>query len=656
MNQSRLASSDLVRLLDEGSAASLSEWQLLQQYLTHRDELAFETLVSRFGPMVLGTCRRMLGDTADVDDAFQATFLVLVRRARSLGPTIAVGAWLHGVAVRVSHQARSSAARRGRWEQPGPALEAADPGDNSLLDAELRQILDEEINRLPWKYRAPVVLCYLEGQTHEGAARQLHWPIGTVKGRLARARSLLESRLTRRGLACGSFMTALAAGHHAQAGVPRFLLATTGRAASRIATGELATHVVSASVARLVQGVLFTMIFQKLKLIALGVAASCLALAGSAALAWQGAGVQPPSQADRRAELMQRARLRKDVEAVSVPPKTPLRPDPDQDRLRKEIVEAARLAYLAEKTGFEKGQSRPERLQSTSRLLMEAERDAAASPEASLQAVQQHRDRMKDMARIVNEEAGADDADRAEARAFLAQAELLAAQAKEHKSGPAEPTPQGRPGVTGGAGKDSRSLAILAKLEEPVAMSFPNETPLEDVLKYIKQATQGSNDAGIPIYVDPLGLQEADKTMTSPVALDLEHVPLRRTLQLALNQLGLGYFVDDGILVITSQDSVDQQAHLPPSRVEPSVFMKKQERFEQGDMDMTEMKDFAAELTLRTQVLKLIDGVDSKSEKAHDEHPPAAKADQLEPLLKEVRELVAQLKAEREAGKKSPAK
>ena len=116
-------------------------------------------------------------------------------------------------------------------------------------------------------------------------------------------------------------------------------------------------------------------------------------------------------------------------------------------------------------------------------------------------------------------------------------------------------SPAASSGTSDGPGKDPRSLAILTKLEEPIAMSFPNETPLEDVIKYIKQATQGSSGTGIPIYVDPQGLQEADKTLTSPIALDLENVPLRRTLQLLLGQLNLGYFVDDGILVITSLES-----------------------------------------------------------------------------------------------------
>ena len=110
--------------------------------------------------------------------------------------------------------------------------------------------------------------------------------------------------------------------------------------------------------------------------------------------------------------------------------------------------------------------------------------------------------------------------------------------------------------------RDPKTKQILEKLDQPVAMSFPNETPLEDVLKYVKQATQGANDSGIPIYVDPLGLQEADKTMTSPVSLDLEGVPLKTTLRLMLKQLGLTYTVKDGFLMITSQESEDQQTEI----------------------------------------------------------------------------------------------
>ena len=110
--------------------------------------------------------------------------------------------------------------------------------------------------------------------------------------------------------------------------------------------------------------------------------------------------------------------------------------------------------------------------------------------------------------------------------------------------------------------RDPKTKQIIEKLEQPVAMTFPTDTPLEDVLKYVKQATQGANDSGIPIYIDPLGLQEADKTVTSPVQIDLEGVPLKTTLRLLLKQLGLTYTVKDGFLMITSQESTDQQTEI----------------------------------------------------------------------------------------------
>src|SRR5436305_14652287 len=114
--------------------------------------------------------------------------------------------------------------------------------------------------------------------------------------------------------------------------------------------------------------------------------------------------------------------------------------------------------------------------------------------------------------------------------------------------------------------RDPTTKSSLSKLDEPISMSFPNETPLEDVLKYIKQATQGPNDTGIPIYVDPVGLQEAEKTLTSPITLELEGVPLKTTLRLLLKQLGLTYTVKDGLLTITSESSEDQR---PEIRVHP---------------------------------------------------------------------------------------
>ena len=440
------------------------------------------------------------------------------------------------------------------------------------MDRESLQILDEEINRLPYKYRAPIVLCYLESQTHEEAARKLRWPLGTVKGRLARARSLLETRLTRRGFAGGACLAFLTVGSTADASVPAELLAATSRAACQLHAGGLTTGIVSTSIARLVQGVLATMILHKLKLVAIGIAASGLILTGAGVLArQQGTRAKLDTIGPDGRKLGVDSRQASQP-AQAPPPTTGRNPSPsrprDEEAIYRDLIGAAREAYLATESEQKKGKSPLERVYHASRLLMESERQVAANPADKLRVVENHLERMQKLARDQRASGEVEGADSAEARAYLAEAEILLAQAKAPR-----PSPNSPKGEVSGPGKDPKSQAILAKLEEPVAMSFPNETPLEDLLKYIKQVTQGSNGPGIPIYVDPLGLQEADKTMTSPIQLDLEGVPLRRTLQLALKQLGLVYFVDDGILVITSEESEDLR--LRPSSIEPSPLRSK---------------------------------------------------------------------------------
>src|SRR5262249_46510385 len=144
-------------------------------------------------------CRRVLASAGDADDAFQATFLVLVRKARSIAKRDSVASWLHGVAHRVALDARAAAARRRAHERRGAAMPTEEmPPDGTR--AEVRQVLDEELGRLPEKYRAPLVLCYLEGKTNDEAAGQLGCTRGTVAGRLSRARDLLRGRLARRGV------------------------------------------------------------------------------------------------------------------------------------------------------------------------------------------------------------------------------------------------------------------------------------------------------------------------------------------------------------------------------------------------------------------------------------------------------------------------
>src|SRR5262245_17055223 len=172
---------------DEGCAlgtAAMTDGQLLEQFVRRQDSAAFETLVRRHGPMVLRVCQRLLRDGPDADDAFQATFIVLVRKAQSIIKLESVASWLYGVAYRVALRAKVRGDRRLARERQ--IDEGSVPGHDggAALEAgvaELRPVLDEELNRLPEKYRAPVVLCYLEGKTNEEAAQYLQWPTGTVK-------------------------------------------------------------------------------------------------------------------------------------------------------------------------------------------------------------------------------------------------------------------------------------------------------------------------------------------------------------------------------------------------------------------------------------------------------------------------------------------
>jgi RNA polymerase sigma factor (sigma-70 family) len=192
-------------------AGNMTDRQLLERFVSGREQGAFAALVQRHGAVVLGLCRRELGSEQDAEDVFQATFLALARQAPLVPWRDSVRHWLRAVARRLSLRARCSADRRGRreisTESPSgwPDLtEPCDPRDDPLTEVarhELRQVLDEELGRLPEKYRAPVVLCYLEGKTNEQAAGELGWPTGSMSRRLARARALLRDRLSRRGLA-----------------------------------------------------------------------------------------------------------------------------------------------------------------------------------------------------------------------------------------------------------------------------------------------------------------------------------------------------------------------------------------------------------------------------------------------------------------------
>lgn len=243
----------------------MSDGQLLECFLGRRDASAFEALVRRHGPMVWGVCCRILRNPHDAEDAFQAAFLVLVRKAASIRDRELVGNWLYGAAYRAALEAK--AARRRLKERQVNTLPDLEAPEETVVWRDLRPLLDQELDRLPEKYRAAVVLCDLEGGTRRDVARRLGIPEGTLSGRLTTARRLLAKRLTRHGLALsGGMLAAVLSQGTATAGLSSLLLSSTVKIATGVAAGQAGETLFSASVAALAEGVMKSMLFTKLKI------------------------------------------------------------------------------------------------------------------------------------------------------------------------------------------------------------------------------------------------------------------------------------------------------------------------------------------------------------------------------------------------------
>ncbi len=328
------------------SMRNQSDGALLQRFVAANDEAAFEVLVQRHGPMVHGVCRRVLVDSHDAEDAFQATFLVLARRAGTIRTPHAIGAWLHAVAWQVATRARKARGLRNRVQ----VLTEFDVGQTAAREGadaewrELRPVLDEELGRLPEKYRAPVVLCYLEDRSNAEAAEQLGWPVGTVKGRLARARSLLQNRLARRGVALGAGLLATAAASRAAlaAAVPAALATATVQQAVLIATGAAPVAAgTTPAVAALYKGGLLAMKVSRIKLFGalFGLLAVC---AFSSVFTYSALAGRDPGRAPRVSP------------APVVPVKAPVPEEKDKDKDKKADVastEPAGVTLEAKLTG-----------------------------------------------------------------------------------------------------------------------------------------------------------------------------------------------------------------------------------------------------------------------------------------------------------------
>jgi RNA polymerase sigma factor (sigma-70 family) len=298
-----------------GEAAHLSDGQLLDGFVERADPVAFEEIVRRHGPMVLGVCRRLVRHEQDVEDAFQAVFLVLVRKAAGVQPRGKVGNWLYGVACRIARRARDAAQRRHARERqveqlPERGMHGQDSGDS----ADLLPLLDEELTRLPDRYRAPVVLCDLEGRPYQEAARLLGCPEGTVASRLSRARQMLARRLSRRGvtLPAGGLVAALAVGQSSACGP---LAEATVRTACLCVGGEAGT--ISAQAIALAEGVMRTMLLTRIGTWLAVVLVAGLLACGGWRLAAQPAPA-PPREPEKAAETP--AAPRPPEAAAPIPP------------------------------------------------------------------------------------------------------------------------------------------------------------------------------------------------------------------------------------------------------------------------------------------------------------------------------------------------
>jgi RNA polymerase sigma factor (sigma-70 family) len=235
------------RLVENRSTNDLTDGQLLQRFTQRCESEAFAVLMRRHGRMVWAVCRHVLRREHDAEDAFQATFLVLARRAVSIRKKESLGSWLHGVAFRIAMNARRSAAKREEREQRAAATESTSPPDWGWR--ELQAILDEELQRIPEKYRSPFILCCLEGRSRAEAAAELGWKEGTLSSRIAQARTLLQERLTRRGVLLSAALTAgVMWNQPASAG----LMQATQKAASLVLTGLTVSAATTPTVAALV--------------------------------------------------------------------------------------------------------------------------------------------------------------------------------------------------------------------------------------------------------------------------------------------------------------------------------------------------------------------------------------------------------------------
>jgi RNA polymerase sigma factor (sigma-70 family) len=477
---------DLALIFGGGAASALSDGQLLDRFLGpagETSEQAFEALVTRHGPMVLRVCQQVVGNRHDAEDAFQAVFLVLARSGGSVRRQESVASWLYGVSLRVAARFRKGQIRRRVEQQTDDDLDAVEAPvlDGAARWNESAEIVHQEVGRLAEKYRAPIVLCYLEGFTHDQAAARLKWPVGTVRSRLARGRDRLRGRLVRRGVTAPVVLGPLAAWLGAEAGttahaaaltrailpaVPANLVASTVRSASLLASGKNATVAVfSASSLALTKEVLRTMAMKRI-----AVAAWALIPAGVIVFAAGRMLGQEPGRKGAQSAAASQGKDAKTEKAAAAPVESPkVLVDP----LEEKLLLAARQRLDAQRAYYEKGRITVDRFVAASQEVMAVERMVSRTKEEVLAAIQRHVDRLQEIK--AREEAEikvgrGTAADLAEANQSLLQAEVLLKKTKMPDNTNPDLTAQGK------AAKTERAAA--APVESPKVLVDPLEEKL----------------------------------------------------------------------------------------------------------------------------------------------------------------------------------
>jgi RNA polymerase sigma factor (sigma-70 family) len=303
----------ILRVVEDPEVREASDRDLLQRFSERRDAAAFHALLRRHGPMVFDVCRGVLGNEANAEDAFQATFLILARKAASIRKAASLGSWLHSVAYRTALHARAQEATRKKIEAQAPARHMSEPDD--LTWREVRAVLHEELNKLPERYRVALVMCYLESKTQDQVAAQLGLAKSTLKERMERGKELLRARLVRRGL--GSAVLLVAATWPAPVAsacfLPTFMSATVKAACLPVA-GQATAGVISAKVAALSEGVMRAMFVTKMRLV-VGLLTLATAV-GVSGLAFLPGGAVAEAQAARPIARAETAPDNRDIERL----------------------------------------------------------------------------------------------------------------------------------------------------------------------------------------------------------------------------------------------------------------------------------------------------------------------------------------------------